>query len=68
MQTIQVLVTVTKCDECPHFDNQYWGYNEMCLLLDEKIEAEWDGEEKRYNKQHHPIPHNCPYLKKEDAK
>jgi hypothetical protein len=73
MQTIQVVVTVTKCDECPHFDNQYWGYNERCLLLDEKIQGkinrdEDDIREFYYSKTNHPIPCNCPYLKKNDEK
>ena len=45
------IVIIGTCDSCPFFDNQYYGYNEICKCLDRKIDSV-DGE--------HPIPDDCP--------
>jgi len=28
------IVVINTCDECPHFDNEYYDYEHTCRLLD----------------------------------
>lgn len=51
------LVVISRCDECPYFDNVYWGYNERCRKLDRKI----DSLEGQFDV--HEIPEDCPLPK-----
>ena len=43
---------ISFCDECPHFDNVYYGYDETCKKLNRKIVKNGDY---RYD-----IPDDCP--------
>lgn len=49
------IAVVTKCDNCPHFDNLYYGYDHTCKLLNREIEREDYGP--------FPIPDDCPLPK-----
>ena len=49
------------CEECPHFDNHYYTYNEECILLDVKI-GKLD-----YTSTHYPIPDYCPLQSAEEV-
>lgn len=44
-------IKINRCDECPHFDNEYYGYHETCTLLNRKIE---------YTDGKRIIPDDCP--------
>jgi hypothetical protein len=52
-------LTISWCDQCPHFDNEYYSYNEECRKLGRKIEKDvntdyiWS----------YPIPDDCPLEK-----
>ena len=50
------IVVIHNCDDCPFFDNEYYGYDENCMKLDRTIKAVGDI---------YPIPEDCP-LKKTD--
>lgn len=51
-------LVIQYCDDCPHFDNQYYGYNEKCKLLDKVIPSDnYKEEECRYVRD---IPEECP--------
>jgi hypothetical protein len=41
------------CDECPHFDNEYYGYEETCKKLNRKIK-------RNPNTIVYEIPDDCP--------
>ena len=41
------LCVIRKCDECPHYNNEYWGYLEICHELDRKTDPD-------------DIPEDCP--------
>jgi len=45
-------LVIDKCDECPFFNNVYYGYEETCTLLDKKI--------KQVCELFYPIPNECP--------
>jgi len=47
------IVVIERCDDCPHFDNVYYGYRELCTLLQVKIEHKHVGRD-------FIIPDNCP--------
>lgn len=48
-----VIEVKNNCDNCPHFDNVYYSYQEMCNLLNKKIPR---------NREEigHAIPEDCP--------
>ena len=46
------VIEVNSCDGCPHFDNEYYSYNERCVLLNRCIR--FDSEQDCY-----PIPDDC---------
>ena len=45
------------CDECPHFDNEYYGYAETCKKLNRQIKRNTNttGYDNSYD-----IPDDCP--------
>lgn len=43
---------ISYCDECPHFDNEYYGYNETCVKLSRKIS--------KNGQYRYEIPDDCP--------
>lgn len=45
------LVVLANCNDCPYFDNEYYGYEQTCTILDRAI-----GD---YN---NPIPADCPVV------
>lgn len=45
-------VIIEQCDQCPFFDNEYYGYDETCTKLDRKIKSNEHYE--------HNIPDDCP--------
>lgn len=45
------VIVITACDQCPHFNNQYYSYREECTELQRKIEG---------SHMEHPIPADCP--------
>jgi hypothetical protein len=45
------IVSINYCDECPYFNNEYWGFEEQCTKLNKKIDRK-DGK--------HIIPKDCP--------
>ena len=48
------IVVISTCSDCPHFDNEYYGYAERCKELGIKIERT----ESTYE-----IPEVCPLRK-----
>ena len=56
---------ITKCDDCPHFDNT-WGFKERCWELERRIPSVDEGKFGcQHDRQHldpHPIPDDCPKL------
>ena len=46
------MVEVESCNDCPHFDNEYYTYNRECVLLNRCINSD------RYGI--HNIPKDCP--------
>lgn len=53
------LVVIDKCDDCPYFDHQYYGYKETCVLLSRKIKSvEEPLESDLYET--YKIPKDCP--------
>ena len=42
------IVIIDTCEDCPHFDNQYWGFHETCKKLNRTIPSPYD------------IPEDCP--------
>lgn len=34
------ILIIDCCDDCPHFDNSYYSYNETCTKLDRPISRE----------------------------
>ena len=54
MNTRKLIISC--CDQCPHFNNEYYGYEETCRKLDRKIEKNNEMDyESRF-----PIPDDCP--------
>ena len=53
-------VIISKCDNCPYFDNQYYTYEETCKLLDRKIPVVKEPNEYLFSKFIRPIPDDCP--------
>jgi hypothetical protein len=45
-------LVIETCDQCPHFDNEYWGYEQACTILDRLIPDVKD--------MPRPIPVDCP--------
>ena len=52
---------IDKCEDCPHFDNHYYTYNEVCTLLGRIIKSEVEMN-KGFVRE---LPHDCPL---DDAK
>lgn len=52
-------LVISCCDQCPHFDNEYYGYSEECRLLDRKIEKDCS----KIHGSDHTIPEDCPLEK-----
>lgn len=50
---------ISFCDECPYFDNEYYGYAETCKKLNRKIKrnANTTGYDNSYD-----IPDDCPLV------
>jgi hypothetical protein len=46
-------VNVRFCDDCPHFDDVYFSYEERCKLLKRKIARD-------IGRLEHKIPKDCP--------
>jgi hypothetical protein len=44
------------CDDCPYFDNEYYGYNQRCVKLNRVIER---GGDSSFGS-HYEIPIDCP--------
>ena len=44
-------LTISLCDDCPHFDNDYYEYREWCTKLGRVVV---------YILGDHPIPDDCP--------
>lgn len=49
------LLVIDNCNDCPHFDNSYWGYEEKCKKLKRKIPWIMRSERSVF-----PIPDDCP--------
>lgn len=47
------VIEVNSCDGCPHFDNEYYSYNERCVLLNRCVRFDTEQDS-------HPIPDDCP--------
>lgn len=47
------IVEIKACDECPHFYNEYYGYDEKCTELNRVISQIDAGG-------YHIIPEDCP--------
>ncbi len=45
-------VIIDNCSNCPFFDNQYYGYHEICKVMGIKIE--------RISEDFYRIPEDCP--------
>jgi hypothetical protein len=45
---------INYCDECPYFDNEYYGYNETCNKLSRKII--------KNGQYRYEIPDDCPLV------
>ena len=43
---------VSRCDNCPKFDNEYYSYEETCLLLNRKMKRD-------FGELTYPIPKDC---------
>lgn len=50
-----VILEISECDKCYHFDNAYYNYSEKCTILKRRIISN--------NDDIHPIPDDCPLLK-----
>jgi len=48
------VITIDRCDDCPNFDNAYYGYDEKCRVLNRKIERI------KMDCFKHSIPLDCP--------
>ena len=49
------LLVIDNCDDCPHFDNSYWGYEEKCKKLKKQIQMKYESGGGVF-----PIPDDCP--------
>ncbi len=47
------ILIIDKCDNCSYFNNEYYGYDEECMVLDRKIERAGGFSD-------HDIPNDCP--------
>jgi len=54
----EVKLTISDCGDCPNFDYIYYSFNEVCELLDRKIECSDLGA--------WPIPNDCPLMDRRD--
>lgn len=52
------IVKINTCNDCPHFDNEYYDYEETCVLLNRRIPY-GDNVER-------VIPEDCPLPKEEE--
>lgn len=60
------IVKITCCEECPHMDNEYWGYNGECeLLKDENGYSRCLRNEIEISKEIHP---ECPLVDSQNSK
>ena len=46
------ILIISHCNECHHFDDEYYTYNEKCSILNRIIKAD--------NNLQYPIPEDCP--------
>ena len=46
------IVVIEYCDDCPHFNNEYYGYDHECIRLCRVIEED--------ETLKCPIPDDCP--------
>ena len=46
------ILIIEKCSDCPHFDNEYYNYREVCTNLGRKIQHNEDDD--------FIIPDDCP--------
>ena len=51
------ILIISTCEQCSYFDNQYYGYHEVCKKLDRKIEKIGND---------FIIPDDCPLEQTED--
>ena len=49
---------IDKCDDCLHFDNEYYDFSETCRKLDRMISGNRNYE--------HDIPCDCPLIEVND--
>jgi predicted metal-binding protein len=54
------VVHISSCHQCPNFDNEYWGYEEICRKLNRKIKRVKKKEGDNYVSDKYPIPKDCP--------
>ena len=54
------ILIIETCNECHHFDNEYYSYMETCDKLDRTIKRDEAGER--------PIPEDCPLEIKQETK
>lgn len=52
------LLTISNCNDCPHFSNHYASFEERCRLLNRVIISGSD-----IWASHYPIPDDCPLEK-----
>ena len=48
------VVVISKCNSCPFFSNEYWGYEHKCASLNRIIE------ERKDDTGTYGIPKDCP--------
>lgn len=48
---------ISHCDQCPYFDNEYYGYSEICTKLKRVIPHNQKSNAFDLN---HEIPEDCP--------
>ncbi len=54
-------LVIDSCQDCPHFSNYYYSYEEKCIELDRVIKIK--REESTPSKYIYPIPEDCPLEK-----
>jgi len=48
------------CDDCPYFDNEYYGYAETCTKLSRQIKRSMGPFGSINNQARYEIPDDCP--------
>lgn len=54
------IAIINNCNDCPYFDNEYYGYHEKCTKLDREIPRD------KETWSIYPIPEDCPLEKTND--